>query len=183
VQLHFVLDSSGAAKSVYVTESALGNFEVEQCLLGVARGIRFARPEGGEATVDYSLEFRSTGERSVVDMAGDHAPEFVPVLIRQVAADCRRLGVPEVAATLYIGGASGTGLRVRSVGFAADAALDDQTMACVARALRTADLPGRGSGSGLARVTIALRDAEVQDPPPVPSRPSRRVASRRSGRR
>lgn len=184
VQLHFILDPRGATKSVYVTESALGNFEVEQCLLGVARSIQFARPEGGEATVDYSLEFRSTGERSVVDLPPDGASEMVPVLLRQVAADCQRLGVPAVAATLYVGNAAGSsGVRVRSVGFAADTALDEATMTCVSRALRVADLPGKGTGSGLGRVTITLRDAEVQNPPPLPSRSSRRVAARRPGRR
>jgi hypothetical protein len=180
VKLRFVVSASGATSEVQVTETELGNFEVERCLVAAGRTIAFPRPRGNAAaTVDYSLEFQSTGEVAVIDFPDDAAGSNLSALLgQQLGASCQSLGGEEVFATVYVDTA-GT---VRSAGLASSASLEDEAAACLARALRLATIPlGGVSGHSLGRLKIALRAADLlarTEPPPPRTRKARRPIRR-----
>jgi hypothetical protein len=165
VKLRFAVDPRGRVAEVRVVESRLGSFEVERCLVGVGREIVFPRPQGGGTSFEYTLEFRSTGERSVVELPVADVQPLMPALLPHLAADCQRLGADALEATLYIE-ARGS---VRSVGFASAAALDDEAANCVSASIRRWTAPVEAlRGGTLGRVTLALRAEDLVAPPPPP---------------
>src|SRR6185503_17074578 len=50
VMLRFLVGGNGNSKDVWVTESTLGNYDVERCLVGVGRRITFRAPQGRKPT-------------------------------------------------------------------------------------------------------------------------------------
>jgi TonB family protein len=178
VRLRFMVDLAGRVSAVQVLESRLGNFAVERCLVSVARTITVARPKGGTASFEYSLEFRSTGELAVIDLPEGQLDGSITAWLPQLAADCRQLGVDEMTATLYI---EPHGV-VRSVGFASTATLDADAADCVAQSLRRWNVPVPVK-AGVCRTTLALHNRDLLDPPAPP--PVARPAARRheQGRR
>jgi hypothetical protein len=158
VTLRFLVDPAGATTDVRVIKTRLGNFEVERCLITVGRGIRFPRPSGNaEATVDYPLEFRSTGEIPVVDLIAEDLTDHLPGLFARLGSECEQLGAEEVQATMYID-AAGT---VRSVGLAALTAVDEQKASCVSAAIRRWNVRTGAVQGGLGRVTVAVRSGDL----------------------
>jgi hypothetical protein len=178
VRLRFQVDLAGRVSAAHVLESRLGKFAVERCLVGVARTITVPRPKGGTASFEYSLEFRSTGELTVIDLPDGELDGSITAWLPQLATDCHQLGVDELTATLYIE-PRGT---VRSVGFASATALDLDAADCVAQSLRRWNVPVPVK-SGLGRTTLALRNRDLLDPPAP--RPTARPVARRheQGRR
>jgi TonB family protein len=57
VALKFRIARDGAIKTLTLTESSLGSYTVERCILQAMNMARFERPKGGEAEFTYSLEF------------------------------------------------------------------------------------------------------------------------------
>jgi hypothetical protein len=168
VTLRFFVGLDGRATDVHVLESRVGNFDVERCLVHEGRTVAFPQPKGGPATFEYSLEFRSTGEVSVVDLPAEDVTGELPGFLPRLAAECdQRLGADEVMATLYIEGRGA----VRSVGLAADAALDADAALCVAGALRRWTVPVPVRSGAVGRVTLALRQQDLLSTPP-PARTS-----------
>jgi hypothetical protein len=166
VTLRFMVAPGGQTAAVQVSDSRLGNHEIEECLLAVGRTVTFPRPQGGaEATVDYTMEFQSTGEVPVVDVAAEDPR--IQAQLAQAAARCDSPG-SEVTATVYIDAAGA----VRSSGLASTAPLAEATATCLAQALRHTPLPPRlVAGASLGRVTVPLpstdliaRDAPVTGP-------------------
>jgi hypothetical protein len=160
VNLHFVVAASGATSEVQIRETQLGNFDVERCLVNAGLTVAFPRPRGGATTsVDYTLEFRSTGEITVIDFPDDAVAANLPALLgQQLGARCPTLGGEQVHATVYVD-AAGT---VRSAGLASPASLDEDAAACLAKALHLATIPLRGlRGRTLGRLTISLRAADL----------------------
>jgi hypothetical protein len=177
VSLRFVVDTGGRTSDVRVLETRLGNYDVERCLVGAGRKVVFPRPQGGAAaTVDYALEFLSTGGIAVVDLPASEIEAEVPGLHAQIKSACDRLGAEEVSATLYLEGSGA----VRSAGLSSAGALDADAMACVWDALSHARIPpAEFRGPGLGRVTVALREADL-----VAARdPVRPLSARRQPRR
>jgi hypothetical protein len=156
VTLRFAVAPGGQTAAVQVTDTHLGNHEIEECLIAVGRTVTFPRPQGGaEATVDYTLEFKSSGEVAVVDVPADDPR--IQAQLGQAAAHCDSPG-SEVTATVYVdaGGA------VRSTGLASTAPLLDATATCLAQALRRTPLPPRlAPGSALARLTVPLPSTDL----------------------
>jgi hypothetical protein len=152
VSLRFVVDPTGATSAVQVVESRLGNFEVERCLVGVGRSIRFPRPQGAAvASVDYTLEFHASGETAVVDVP-DGAVDTT-TLGEQLASQCEALSGGEVVATVYVDRRGA----VRSAGLASSAPLEDSAGACLTQALRRSRIPaGQARNGAVARLRIAL---------------------------
>jgi hypothetical protein len=183
VTLHWVVGGDGRPTSVHVMASSLGSFEVERCLTETATAVRFPRPHGhGMASVDYSLEFRSTGEVPVVELPAEAVSAALPRLLGRLSSDCGQLGVDEVTTTLYID-RKGT---VRSLGFGSRRAFPAESAACVARTLRATPMPAAIEGAALGRAVIALRDADVRNPPKLaqPNKSKRReTQGHRSQRR
>jgi TonB family protein len=61
VVLQWNLKANGTLTSVKLTESNLGSWDVEQCLLDIAWGATFAKPNGGDVDFTVPLEFSSKG--------------------------------------------------------------------------------------------------------------------------
>jgi hypothetical protein len=157
VSLRFLVDGRGAITDVRVTESRLGNFEVERCLIEVGRTVIFPRPRGNaSATVDYSLEFRSTGDLAVTDLAPQVVEPRLPTLYARLGG-CPGLGPEEVTATLYVDTAGA----VRSAGLASEEAVAAEAADCVATALRRWTVRLTEVRAGVGRVTLPLRRADM----------------------
>jgi hypothetical protein len=180
VSLRFVVDAQGATGEVRVTESRLGSFEVERCLVTVGRTVRFPRPQGNAgANIDYTLEFRSTGAIPVIDLPPGTLDGELPGLYAHLGGACAGLGADEVEATLYVDAAG----RVRSAGLASSASIDDEPAACVVAALRRWTARTAAVQSGVGRVTVPLRGGELvahREPSPEVRRYSRASATARA---
>jgi len=172
VTLKFFADGRGAISEVRVLQSRLGNFDVERCLVNAGRAITFPRPQGGATSFEYTLEFRSSGELPVVDLASGDVERALPPLLPQLAAACQRLGADALSATLYL---EPSGI-VRSVGFAAPTTLDLDAAQCLSDEMRRWSLPVEGL-RGMGRVTVALRSQDLLAPPEPPPTPPRRGRS------
>lgn len=55
-EMAFRIARDGSVLWVYPRASTVGDRETERCLLGVAAGIRFSEPQGGEAEFAYPIE-------------------------------------------------------------------------------------------------------------------------------
>ena len=159
VTLRFFVDGHGAITDVRIVESRVGNFEVERCLVGVGRKVRFPQPKGNAlAQVDYTLEFRSTGAVAVLDLALDELSAELPALWARLAGACEGgLGADEVAATFYVDAAGA----VRSVGLASAASLDESAGRCVSDSIRRWNVRLAAVQGGVGRVTIPLRNGDL----------------------
>jgi hypothetical protein len=172
VLLHFFVSSTGAVSDVIVSQSALGNYAVERCLVFRGRKIVFPAPGGKKATdFEYSLLFRSSGELPVVDRDEDEYAQDFAQLAPQLAA-CGPLGSRRARAVVYVE----PGGTVGSVGLEAEEPLDDDAALCVVEQIQGWPLPN--SGSHVVRTSFAV--APLPTAPPV-SKPGRRV--KRGGRR
>jgi hypothetical protein len=177
VRLRFLVDGQGRAGEVYVLESQLGLLEVERCLMATGRTIVFPRPQGGKVTtVDYSLEFRSSGEVAVVDVPdGEMARPFASWL-PELAIDCHELPVDEVKATFYVEPRG----HIRSVGFASARPLSEETTDCLSRSLRRWSLhPDRSRA--LRRGQVVVRREDLLERWATPKAPPRSVTQGRRG--
>jgi hypothetical protein len=132
VALRLRVARDGSVKSV-VARSELGSWEVEKCLVGIARKVTFARPRGGEAEVELPLEFPPRSAPQEGD--GEELSRKLDL------GRCGR-GPAGVQVTAYVG----PGGRVTSAGFSADAAFPDAWGDCAAaraRALKLRDPRGK----------------------------------------
>jgi hypothetical protein len=166
VKLHFEVGVDGRTLGVNVIESRLGNYDVERCLTEAATSIRFPRPHGGaRATFEYSMEFRSTEERAVVDLPEDAPQAVLPGLYVRLAGDCGA-NVSPLEATLYVERRG----QVLSVGLASKTALVPETARCTVDSLTRAPLPlmGAPAGDAVARITVAISPSNLVATASVP---------------
>lgn len=170
VKLRFFVTSLGEVSNVLVVSSAIGNYEVERCLVTEGRKLKFPPPRGEKATdFEYALRFQASGEEKVVDWDDD-------VLAREAAqragqlASCGRLGPKPVRAVVYIqpGGA------VASVGLACPGPMDQEASACAVEQIRKWRLPDDRKHIVRASFMVGA---------PAPAAPSRARAAKRAGRR
>jgi hypothetical protein len=180
VTLRFVVDAKGATSDVRVIDTHLGNFDVERCLIGIGRTIRFPRPQGNAgANVDYTLEFRATGAIAVMDLPAGAIDAELPGLYARLGGECEHLGADEVQATLYLDTA-GT---VRSVGLASEAPFDDRAARCLSATIRRWSVRQAPVQGGVGRVTVPLRSVDLvahREPSPEVRRYSRASATARA---
>jgi len=115
----------------------------------VGKQIAFPRPEGRRGTdFEYSMTFRSTGERSVIPWsAGEMARALYG--ISGDLANCGRLGTDDVDVIAYVepGGVIG------SVGFASQGSLDPMAAVCAVALFHKV----RVNGAAAAQSSIVLR--------------------------
>lgn len=133
VQLKLRVARDGAVKSA-LAASELGSWEVEKCLVRVARGMRFSKPKGGEAEVVLPLEFPATRPAAAGD-GGELSGE-----LRSLASCSGGPGAVDV--TAYVG----PGGKVTSAGFSAEAPFSDAWGDCAVgklRALKLTDPHGK----------------------------------------
>jgi TonB family protein len=181
VTLRFAVAGDGQPTDVVVIATELGNYEVERCLVEVARAVKFPPPEGKKGTTfEYPVEFRPSGGQDNVQDLDDSLK-----LERDVAthihhlADCGPVASGGASAVIYIEANGGVG----SVGLAADSTVDHEAATCVVQKIRrhwrmSATLPGR-----VLRCKVAIPPVIAAASPPAPSRPSTLSATVRRKRR
>jgi hypothetical protein len=122
----------GAVKST-AAQSDLGAWEVEKCLMKLARGLSFGKPRGGEAEVELPMEFPARSAAAAGD--GDELAGKLDGLAR-----CGRTA--EVTVVAYVG----PGGKITTAGFSSEKPLPEGWGDCAlgrARALRLSDPRGR----------------------------------------
>jgi hypothetical protein len=183
VTLHFEIAVDGRTTAVNVESSRLGNYAVESCLTNTASAIRFSRPHGnGRASFEYTLEFRSSAERAVVDLPDEAALPLRTALLARVGGDCGKLGPGALTATVYVDRRG----QVQSAGLAGKTPVEAERAVCLTSSFARAPLPAPAlTGDALGRLSFALDDAEVQAavaaaaPPPRHARKDRLAARAR----
>lgn len=149
VQFFFKIGTDGVPTYVALERSQLGRYELEACLLAVARSLRFVKPEGGVAEVRYVMQLANEGT-DAVDWPASKAARVMRGKAG-VIRGCRRGGRPRhFAVTFYVlpGG------KVQTAGVASKEALPDGFAACVAKIVTAATFPD--PLGDVARVTYAL---------------------------
>jgi hypothetical protein len=184
VSLQFDIALDGRATAVAVQSSRLGNLAVERCLVAVGLGIRFSRPHGhGRASLEYSMEFRSSEDRAVVDLPDEGGPTLRAALLGRIAIDCGPIAPTSgLATTVYVDRRG----QVHSAGVAAKSALPVETGACVSGALQRAPLGAAAgqafSGDALGRATISFTNPDLLAAAAAAAAPARARKPERSDR-
>ena len=180
VMLRFQVSGDGTPQDVLVIENDLGNYEVERCVVEVARRVKFPPPDGKKATTfEYPVEFRSTHDIAVQDLEDSLKIDRDVGNAMRTLTNCGTVTPTGASAVFYVDGAGS----IASVGFAAESPLDEQAGACVVKEMRrwkmSASLPGRmlRCRTNIPAV-IAAASAE-----PLPSRPATLSAASRKRRR
>lgn len=123
---------TGQIKSVTIPESNLGCREVERCVAGVIEKLHFPAPKGGEGEVTYPFE--CAARTRVGSWPGERVASQIEKR-RTALNGCKgKAGSATVSAlhtTLYVG----PGGKATSVGFSADAPLDEKLTSCVSKQL------------------------------------------------
>ncbi|MFH2011017.1 MAG: AgmX/PglI C-terminal domain-containing protein [bacterium] len=128
VQLFFKIGMDGVPTSVVLEKSQLGHHEMEACILGVAKGLKFVKPKGGVAEVRYTMTLANNGT-DPKDWAAGKANKTLRKK-RGALRACRTGRKPaKFEVTFYVlpGGT------VKTVGVASSEALPAGFAACVAK--------------------------------------------------
>ena len=169
VVLHWDIKADGTVTSVKLSESDLGNYDIEKCLLDAAREATFDKPQGGDADFDLPLTFSPTrltqdwdedkslraigGQLAKLDSCPD--PKLKLPKPKDGEKPAKKLPKPtNVTITLYVGPHG----KAQSVGFSSPTAeIGDDWMACAAKAAEAWRLPDpRGQ---IAKLAIRYKPA------------------------
>lgn len=132
LELKVQVAPSGQPKAVTVTDSSLGSFEVERCLVGVLSKLKFPQPKGGDGEVTYPFEAAAR-----TPVGSWHGARIAAAVGKKKAG---LKGCPGFAkatglrTTLYVG----PGGKATSAGFSAETPLDDKLVRCAAKQLLAA---------------------------------------------
>lgn len=107
VSLAVRVGTDGKKRRAWVDGSDLGSWEVEKCLLGVARGLGLGAAKGGDVTVNVPLDFSPGAEVAAMGEAQS----------REAAAKLKALLHCGAAKTTDVTVYVGPGGRVLSIGF------------------------------------------------------------------
>jgi TonB family protein len=148
VVIHWDIKQDGTVTNVRLSESDLGAWPVEKCLLDVARSATFAKPIGGDAEFTLPLDFSARGGAEVWDE--DQGLRAVGGQLAKLDA-CAKHGQPDdVTITLYVGPHG----KAKSVGFSSSSSdIADDWAECAEKAALGWRLPDpRGRIAKLAVV-------------------------------
>ena len=138
VELTWVVAVDGELAGVRLSQSDLGAWPIERCLLEVAAGVRFGKPQGhGPAEVTFPVSFAGGG--AAVAWDDEQARAAVGAKPSELRA-CAKPGGGDpfnVAITLYLG----TRGAVQSVGFAGPSPLAPAWADCAAAKIAAWKLP------------------------------------------
>lgn len=155
VVMRFMVTASGHVSDVQVIQNGLGSYPVESCLVSEGKQIVFPAPEGRRGTdFEYSMNFQSTGERTVIPWSGEEMARHLYGISSNIA-NCGALGDTDVDVIAYVepGGAVG------SVGFASEGSLDPSAAVCAAALMRrvhVSDAPSSARSSIVLRATFPM---------------------------
>jgi hypothetical protein len=154
IVMRFVVTATGEVSDVQVIKNGLGSYPVESCLVLQGKQIVFPAPEGRRGTdFEYSMNFTSSGECSVVPWSGEEMARHLYGISSDLA-NCGPLAGSHVDVIAYVepGGVIG------SVGFASQDTLDPTAAVCAValmRKMRIADAPS-GHSSVVLRATFPM---------------------------
>ena len=160
VAIHWDISKSGEVTAVKLSESDLGAWPIEKCLLETARAATFGKPKGGDADFMVPLEFAAKGRAAVWDE--DQALRAVGGQLAKLD-ECtkppkgKKLLKPiarpdDVTITVYVGPAG----KAQSVGFSsAKSVLDDNWAECAEKTAMAWRLPD--PKGGYAKLAIRYR--------------------------
>jgi len=146
VTLHWDIRADGEVTKVVLSESDLGSWPVEKCLLEVARSATFGKPVGGNADFVVPLDFKPLGPSMPWDE--DRGIKAVGKQLSTLAKCTKKRPADEVVITMYVGPHG----QAQSVGFsAAKAVIDDVWGDCAEKLALAWKLPDpRGTVAKLA---------------------------------
>jgi hypothetical protein len=133
VKIHWDIAKDGAITAVRLaSESDLGAWPIEKCLLGVARAATFDKPVGGDADFDLPLDFTAKG--AVLPWDEDRGVKAVGKQLVKLDACGKPEGIPEdVVITVYVGPHG----KALSVGFSSDKSeIKDKWAECAQKAVQ-----------------------------------------------
>lgn len=158
IELRWDVDADGTVTSVRLVTSDLGAWEVEKCILDIARQLSFGKPRGGKTHVTAPVAF-SLGSGAVV-WTEDQTVRAVGGKLKDLGACAKSAaGVDptNVTVTMYVG----TRGKVQSVGFASPTGFDDAWADCAAgRAMAWALTDPRGK---VAKASFVYNPAAIED--------------------
>jgi hypothetical protein len=152
VTLHWDIKADGTVTAVKLSESDLGAWSVEKCLLDIAKSATFGRPVNGDADFAVPLDFSARGATAVWDE--DQGLRAVGKQLARLDTCARgKIHMPaDVTITVYVGPHG----QAQSVGFSsAKTVLDETWAACAEKAAMAWHLPDpRGE---IAKLAIRYR--------------------------
>ena len=143
IQIHWDIKPDGVLSAVKLSESDLGAWPIEKCVLDVARSATFARPIGGPADFTLPLEFSSpNGSRGGAQVWDeDKSLRAVGGQLAKLDTCAKKAKVAQpdnVVITVYVGPYG----KAQSVGFASAASeIEDKWAECATKAATTWRLP------------------------------------------
>lgn len=160
VELKWEVTGEGAITSAQIAWSDLGHWEVEKCMLDLARQMTFAAPRGGAADFTVPLEL-DAARKSAVWWDEEKGNATVSKVASQLATCAEEAAVADptdVTVTLYLGARG----KVQSAGFASPALIDDAWAACAhakVMAWQLSDPKGQ-----IAKLAFVYRPGETPEP-------------------
>jgi hypothetical protein len=177
VALHWDISKDGTITAVKLAESDLGAWEIEKCLVDIARAAEFGKPVGGDADFMLPLDFSAKGQPQIWDEeqglravggqlvkleACEKPPKPVKPLPHKpkVAEEDGKTPLPklkfvvpdDVTITIYVG----PGGKAQSVGFASPTSvIVDDWAACAEKAALAWRLPD--TGGHVAKLAVRYR--------------------------
>ena len=116
VALHWDINRSGEITAVKLAESDLGAWQIEKCMLEIARAAAFPKPTGGDADFSVPLDFKATSRATAWDE--DQSLRAVGGQLAKLDECAKAKGVSalphDVTVTVYVGPQG----KAQSVGFA-----------------------------------------------------------------
>lgn len=140
IKIALKVDTSGVAKDVWVSESALGDRETEKCIVDAAKARSWPHAVGGDGLASTSFDATPTRDPAKWD------ERKVLGVVKQVRASsrlCRRGIDGDFVVTAYVRPDG----RVESAGLAMTKAEGDQAADCIVAVVKKTrfGLPGRSS--------------------------------------
>lgn len=150
VIIHWDIAKDGAVTAVHLAETGpgtnLGNWEIEKCILDVARAATFGPPVGGDAEFQLPLEFTAKGklvtwddDETIRAVGGQTAKLDECTKPKGKLKPKDKIESPKGAVwiTLYVGPHG----KAQSVGFAGKSTIDDAWADCAEKAALAWRLP------------------------------------------
>lgn len=157
VVLHWDIKADGTVTSVKLSESDLGNLDIEKCLLDAAREAVFEKPQGGNADFTVPLDFSAKGNAQIWDE--DKSLRAIGGQLAKLDAcpdkKAKKHDKPvNVTITIYVGPHG----KAQSVGFSSpNTEISEDWMECAAKAAASWRLPDpRGQ---IAKLAIRYKPA------------------------
>lgn len=142
IEAKLTIGPSGQPRAVALTQSTVGSYEVERCIVTALNKLRFPPPKGGDGELTYPVEFAaktpvgSFSEQQVLGKLDVAKLKPCQGKAKKPKAGDKTAAVSAMRATLYIG----PGGQVTAVGFAAEDPIDDGVARCLQGKIQAARL-------------------------------------------